>query len=417
VILRIVRQNYGRLRMCYERRLLTNPELEMHFVLRFVIGADGSVSRVSTTPEPSDAAVQCMIQSFRSVTFPAPEGGPVSVTLPLRFQPNGGSSAAPDEADTTPPVETPSEANPYDGKFADVMAALALKDVPSATASAQAWHAADPGDVLALVALGEVYTAARDVDRAARAYGSIIDLFPARADMRRFAGVRLEGLSTAKSDALAVDSYAKALQQRPDHPSSHRLYAWALFRSGKLQQAFDAAVHATKLSFAEDRFPAVARILREDVGLLAAAWAKAEPKRTGEIRTRAQAAEAKVESAPSLRFVLTWETDANDVDFHIYDSAGGHAYYGSPHLRSGGDLYADVTTGYGPECFTIRLPKQRRAKTYTLQANYYSRGPMGYGMGKLQVIEHDGHGKIRLEEHPYVVMKDQAFVNLGVIQR
>jgi uncharacterized protein YfaP (DUF2135 family) len=112
--------------------------------------------------------------------------------------------------------------------------------------------------------------------------------------------------------------------------------------------------------------------------------------------------------------VLNWETDANDVDFHIYDAEGGHAYYRDPDLPSGGSLYADVTTGYGPECFTIRKPREQRAGLYTLQANYYSRGPMGYGMGKLQIIDHDGAGGLTFEERPYVVMVDHAFVDLGV---
>jgi uncharacterized protein YfaP (DUF2135 family) len=30
---------------------------------------------------------------------------------------------------------------------------------------------------------------------------------------------------------------------------------------------------------------------------------------------------------PSLRFVLDWQTDANDVDFHIHDAKGGHAAF------------------------------------------------------------------------------------------
>jgi uncharacterized protein YfaP (DUF2135 family) len=109
--------------------------------------------------------------------------------------------------------------------------------------------------------------------------------------------------------------------------------------------------------------------------------------------------------------VLSWETDANDVDFHIYDGRGGHAFYMQPRLGSGGSLYADVTSGYGPECFAIA--GAARAYPYVLQAHYFARGPMGYGMGKLQVIEHDGHGGLRFDEHPFVIMKDKAFVELA----
>jgi len=38
---------------------------------------------------------------------------------------------------------------------------------------------------------------------------------------------------------------------------------------------------------------------------------------------------------------------------------------------------------------------------------------MGYGMGKLQVIEHDGQGGLRFAEHPFAIMKDKAFVELA----
>ena len=81
-----------------------------------------------------------------------------------------------------------------------------------------------------------------------------------------------------------------------------------------------------------------------------------EPARKKEIEDRLKQAGGTLEDAPSLRFVLAWETDANDVDFHIHDGSGGHAFYSQPVLPSGGELYADVTTGYGPECFTIRKP-------------------------------------------------------------
>ena len=38
---------------------------------------------------------------------------------------------------------------------------------------------------------------------------------------------------------------------------------------------------------------------------------------------------------------------------------------------------------------------------------------MGYGMGKLQIIDHDGSGRLKIEERPFVVMTDHAFVDLG----
>jgi hypothetical protein len=72
--------------------------------------------------------------------------------------------------------------------------------------------------------------------------------------------------------------------------------------------------------------------------------------------------------------------------------------------------------GYGPECFTVRKPRAARS-IYTLQARYYARRPMGYGMGKLEVIEHDGQGQLTLEGRPFVIQEDRAYVDLGSVNR
>ncbi len=333
--------------------------------------------------------------------------GPARAQAMLRGRPAPGAIAVAPQMPSTPPLE---------GALREVSDLLHRHDFGAALAKARSWREQDPGDVLALVALGECGEASSDLTLAARAYGSIIDLFPGRADMRRFAGERLERVRGAAALALAVDTYRKAVEQRPDHPASHRLLAFALLKQGRAREAFNAIVAGASRRYPDGRFAGVDRILREDVGLVAAAWMRAEPARAGEIRAQLERAHGTVENAPSLRFVLSWETDANDVDFHIHDSRGGHAYYASRQLPSGGELYADVTTGYGPECFTIRGPSAGRAFPYTLQAHYYSRGPMGYGMGKLQIIEHDGHGGLHFEERPFVIMQDGAFVDLGVVK-
>jgi tetratricopeptide (TPR) repeat protein len=294
------------------------------------------------------------------------------------------------------------------------MDALKAGKKEQALREASEWQNGAPADEMSLVALGEAREAHGDKFGAARAYGSILELFSFRADSRRFAGERLERLSTPLANALAIDAYRGAVEQRPDHPASHRLLAFALVREGRFEDAFQVLENGVKYKFPEGRFRGVQRILEEDLGLVAAAWIKAEPQRRAEIEARLARAGGSSENEPSLRFVLNWETDANDVDFHIQDGAGNHAYYGSPQLPGGGgSLYADVTTGYGPECFTIR--KGSRSYPYKLSAHYFSRGPMGYGMGKLQIIEHDGKGTLRFQERPFVIMADHAAVDLGTV--
>ena len=302
----------------------------------------------------------------------------------------------------------------YTGRFKDVMDQLAMKDVKSAFDAASGWRSEEPADVMALIALGETAEALGAPRLAARAYGSIVDLFPNRADLRRFAGERLERLGDLASLDLAIDTFEKARADRPDHPASHRLLAMAYLRARQPQKAFEVLAAGVQRRYPDNRFRGVDRILREDLGLAAAMWIRTDPKREDEIRNLLRASGGVDEDGPSIRFVLVWETDANDVDFHIYDGDGNHAFYSHKSLTTGGELYADVTTGYGPECFTVRGAKADRAGPYKLQAHYYSRGPMGYGMGKLQIVEHDGKGNLSFHERPFVVMNDHAFVDLGL---
>lgn len=301
---------------------------------------------------------------------------------------------------------------PLTGELAEIMSALEGKRVGAALEKAWAWRHRDLGDALALIGLGEALEAKGDRAQAARAYGSIIDLFPARADLRRFAGQRLERLGAA-ARPLVLDTYRRALADRPDHLTGYRLLAYALVRDGKLAEAFETVEKGLRQEYPGDRFPGGDQILREDAGLIAAAWLAKDGKRKDELTRRLAALGAKLETSPSTRFVLYWETDANDVDFHIRDARGGHAFYQSMELPSGGRLYRDVTTGYGPECFTIQGTPQ--AGPYRLSINYYSQGPMGYGMGLLEVLRHDGKGGLTFDERPYVVMQPGAFVELGTI--
>lgn len=89
VIQRIVRQNYGRFRACYEIGLRSNPNLEGRVTARFVIGSDGAVSNVSAGGDLPDAQVKsCVASAFYGLSFPTPEGGIVTVSYPIMLTPS-----------------------------------------------------------------------------------------------------------------------------------------------------------------------------------------------------------------------------------------------------------------------------------------------------------------------------------------
>lgn len=430
VIQRIVRQNFGRFRRCYQQGLMTQPDLAGRVVVRFVIGAEGSVTAAQNADStlPSASVVQCVVSSFLALTFSPPESGRITVTYPLQFAPDGAEPKARSAPPTSLNVPVPARARafereqndapasePYTGTFASIMKSLASGERDKALLEAWKWRAGEPTNVLSFVALGEAAEARGDRDLAARAYGSILELWSYRVDMRRFAGERLERLGDAPSLALAEDAYEGAVDDRPDHPSSHRLRAMALLRLGRSEEAFDALDVALTQRYAPGRFNGAIEVLREDLGIAAAAWLAKEPDAQRRIASRLTAQRASLASKPSLRFVLVWETDTNDVDLHVTDQHGEHAYHAHRSLASGGVLRADVTNGYGPEAFSITRDTDSFAFPYKLQVHYFSRGSMGFGMGKVQIIRHDGRGALRFEERPFVLMRDEAMVDLGSV--
>ena len=429
----IVRLNYGRFRACYHRGLLRHPALGGRVSSRFVIGLDGKVAAAQVaSSELEDGDVErCIAEAFHQLRFPRPEGGIVTVEYPLVFHLDSdaprltsepepareqsdadldGEEAAPKEGESDP------DPDPWEGQYAEIMTAIEAGD--QALTQAQTWHDREPGNLLALVALGHALARSGDRERAARAYGSLIDLYSFRADIRRFAGAQLESLEQRSALRLAIDSYRQAVAERPDHASGHHLLGMALLKDGQYREAFEALLAGRRRRYPPGRFAEIERVLGEDLALVAAAWSRAEPGQRTRVKQRLAELGIEPDATPSLRFLLTWETDANDVDLHVYDDAGHHAWYSEKELpNDGGHLYADVTNGYGPEVFTVDKTRSERAGEYRLVAHYYSRGPMGYGLGKLQVVEHDGAGNLQFQEHPFVVMNDDARVELARVRR
>ncbi len=85
VIRRIVQRHMGAIRTCYSDGLRKNPDLSGKVNVSFVIGRDGDVTSAKSTDYTlPDAAVRaCIVKVFRTMTFPQPEGGIVTVHYPI----------------------------------------------------------------------------------------------------------------------------------------------------------------------------------------------------------------------------------------------------------------------------------------------------------------------------------------------
>lgn len=89
VIQRVVRQNYGRFRGCYENGLRANPNLTGRVTARFIIGRDGAVTNAANggSDLPDSKVVGCVLSQFYGISFPSPENGIVTVSYPIMFTP------------------------------------------------------------------------------------------------------------------------------------------------------------------------------------------------------------------------------------------------------------------------------------------------------------------------------------------
>jgi hypothetical protein len=89
VIQRIVRQNFGRFRLCYENGMRNNPNLQGRVAVKFVIDRSGAVAMTADggSDLPDQGVVQCVVRGFGNLSFPQPEGGMVTVVYPIQFSP------------------------------------------------------------------------------------------------------------------------------------------------------------------------------------------------------------------------------------------------------------------------------------------------------------------------------------------
>jgi hypothetical protein len=91
VIQRVVRQNFGRIRLCVENARSPAWAFMGRASVRFVIDWRGAVvsAKVVNTNVWDGELLGCVLQAFRSLHFPKPEGGMVTVIYPVSLWPDG----------------------------------------------------------------------------------------------------------------------------------------------------------------------------------------------------------------------------------------------------------------------------------------------------------------------------------------
>lgn len=117
----------------------------------------------------------------------------------------------------------------------------------------------------------------------------------------------------------------------------------------------------------------------EDDGSFSRPYAFSRGSNSVEVRAPDGAARQRVQfyhlgenqTPAKLRVVLAWDSDNTDLDLHVISPDGEHTWYGQRVSPNGGTQDVDVTTGYGPEIFSMPSPIPG---TYLVYVNYYGGG-------------------------------------------
>jgi hypothetical protein len=89
-IQRVVRQNFGRFKVCYDARLRVYPQLEGRVAVKFAIDRTGTVVMAADRGSdlPDAEVVSCIVRGFANLTFPPSADGYATVVYALVLHPD-----------------------------------------------------------------------------------------------------------------------------------------------------------------------------------------------------------------------------------------------------------------------------------------------------------------------------------------
>ena len=84
----VLNKRLGRIQGCYERELLSSPDLSGKITFEWTVTEGGRVdgARVRASSLGSPKVANCILKILRGLRFPSPEGGSVVVSYPFIFR-------------------------------------------------------------------------------------------------------------------------------------------------------------------------------------------------------------------------------------------------------------------------------------------------------------------------------------------
>jgi hypothetical protein len=170
-------------------------------------------------------------------------------------------------------------------------------------------------------------------------------------------------LMDAREPALALPLFERVLVLRPEEPQSRRDLALACAALRQSQRAVDLLWSVVTES-ENTRFVEIEAIVLGEMNAII--------ENCGQVLDLSRIDRRFLRNLPAgLRVVLSWDSDACDIDLWVDDPNGERAIYSHPRTAQGGRMSRDFTQGYGPEEFLLKEPKPGK---YTVHINYYGDG-------------------------------------------
>mgnify|MGYP002630837695 CR=1 FL=1 len=174
---------------------------------------------------------------------------------------------------------------------------------------------------------------------------------------------------------LAVLTFERVAELRPDEPQSHRDLALALSRRAA-KRATDPSRRAAALNDYQRALDLLARVVMDEwerfaeIELLALVELNnflPRAQALGAVRIPVDSRLIKALDM-DIRIVMSWDADLTDMDLHVIEPSGEEAYYSHNRTSIGGRVSRDFTQGYGPEEYSIRAAMHG---TYTVRTKFF----------------------------------------------
>jgi hypothetical protein len=241
---------------------------------------------------------------------------------------------------------------------------------------------------------------------ATRVLSNLAEMDLENRQILRILGARL--VQAGRAD-LAVPVLRQVLVLAPDEPQSQRDLGLALAAAKQPQAAVDALYEVARRQW--PRFPEIELIALAELNAIVAT--SAVPIDTARIDPRL------LKNLPlDLRATLSWDADNTDIDLWVTDPNGERAFYGNPLSYQGGRMSKDITSGYGPEEFSLKRAKPGK---YVVQAQFYGhRQQIVSGATTIQLALTTGFGTAQQKQQGVTLRlkdrKDQVFVGEFIVE-